>query len=112
MEDKAYTGVLFDRLAGSLMTYVENYLLKQHKVKTGRLKISPSYEVDYEISDEIIRYINLTLEREDCFFWYFQIAACNDLSEVDEPLKSLVIQFLPKFFEQFPEYKNAECLKR
>ena len=96
---------LWDRLAGGLAEYVNNYLLKNRG--GGPFHIQPSYEVDYEIADAESIYEDMTFEG----FWVHKVAACRNINELDPCLKHLVLQFLPKFFEQFPEYRGEECLK-
>lgn len=61
-------GVLWDRLAGGLQEYVENYCLYKNQSK-----IKPSYDVDYEIEslDELQKHTSV----DD--YWVLQIAGCN-----------------------------------
>lgn len=109
LERKEYTGILFDRLAGTIQIYVENYLLVRNG--GGYFKLEPSYKVDYEISRDIINYINQSLDGKAEDIWYFKIALCNSIDEIEKPLRTLVVQFLPRFFEMYPQYKDEECLK-
>ncbi len=102
--------ILWDRLAGMLMIYVDNYFIKK---SGGRLKIQPSYEVDYEISESILKEISKTPSEEDRGkIWYHGIAACRDINDLPETLQELVVQFLPKFFQEYPMYCGEDCLKR
>lgn len=104
--------ILWDRLAGTIVEYVENYFLqKEVGDRSGKFHIGPSYDVDYEISDEILRAIDESMctgKIEN--YWVFQIDSCRDINELSKPLQQLVIQYLPKFYKMFPEYKDAECL--
>lgn len=105
--------ILWDRLAGTLMEYVENYFLHQQKagVGTGTFNIGPSYDVDYEISDEILEAIDESMSTGKIEnYWFFQIDACRDINKLSKPLQQLVLQYLPRFYEMFPEYRDAECL--
>ena len=97
--------VLWDRLSGHLAEYVENYLLK--KCGGGKFHIQPSYEVDYEILDVESLYADTTFEE----FWVHRVGNCRTINHLDPCLKKLVLQFLPRFFEQFPEYRFEECLR-
>ena len=47
--------VLWDRLAGYAMTYVDNYALA--KCNGGKFKPNPSYNVNYEIPEAVLSYI-------------------------------------------------------
>lgn len=99
--------VLFDRLAGGLMLYVENYYL--HKSQN---KILPSYKVDYEISKDIISEIEKSTQSNNIDeIWYHKISGCKNINELPDYLKELITQYLPKFFKEYPQYKNSEYLK-
>lgn len=94
-------GVLWDRLAGGLKEYVDNYCL--HKSQS---KIKPSYEVDYKIDclDELQKHTTL----DD--YWLHQVSGCKNINELPRYLQELVAQYLPHFFEKYPEYKLESCL--
>lgn len=111
MQDRdVYLEVLWDRLAGNLMEYIKNYELS--KSDKGEWKIEPSYNVDYEIEEEIISELYRTLEAKDCrSFWYHQVEFCTNINELPLYLKKLVEQFLPRFLSEYPQYQDAECLK-
>lgn len=111
MQDReVYLEVLWDRLAGELMEYVENYELS--KSDGGKWKIEPSYNVDYKIEEEIISELYRTLEAKDiCNIWYHQVEFCTNINELPLYLKKLLKQFLPRFLSEYPQYQNAECLK-
>lgn len=99
--------VLFDRLAGGLRGYVENYYL--HKSQS---KILPSYKVDYEISKDIINGIEKSTQSENMDdMWYLKISGCTNIDELPDYLKKLIVQYLPRFFKEYPQYKNSEYLK-
>ncbi len=101
------TDVLWDRLAGTLKTYVEDYLLK---MEGGKLQ--PSCQVDYELDAETVLFLQNTLNSGDIEnVWYLRISGCKDINELPDELKRVVRQFLPRFFEKFPEYEDANCLK-
>lgn len=121
LKSKEYVGVLFDRLAGTIMLYVEDYIM-QKQIEEREINgksglndkfpnLKPSCEVDYKISDEIMECIYRSLDGSADDVWYLKIAICNNIDDIEEPLKTLVVQFLPKFFEMFPQYRGAECLK-
>ena len=94
--------VLFDRLAGGLLIYVENYLLHNSKGK-----ILPSYAVDYEIPQDIISEIEKsTLSNNKDDIWYLKVSGCKNINELPMYLQNLIIQYMPKFLEQYPQYEN------
>lgn len=97
--------VLWDRLAGGLAEYVDNYLLKNSG--GGKLRIQPSYEVDYEIANAESLFDDASFDG----YWVHKVAGCRNINNLDPRLRGLAVQFLPKFFEMFPEYKNEESLK-
>ena len=96
--------VIFDRLASGLALYVENYSIVN---STSKFKLEPSYPVDYEIEsiEELQKYTDVDN------YWLHLIANCNSINELPEYLKKLVIQYLPRFFKEYPQYEDAECLK-
>lgn len=95
-------GVLWDRLAGGLQEYVENYCLY-----ISQSKIKPSYEVDYEIDclDKLHKHTTVN------DYWVHQISGCNHINDLPTYLQELVLQYLPRFFIRYPEYQNLDCLK-
>lgn len=97
--------ILWDRLAGTLQIYVENYLLQKGSHEHFN-HFKPSYSVDYKIENIEELFQDMSLDG----YWGFQIAGCRDINTLPPHLQALVIQFLPRFFEQYPEYKNAPCL--
>lgn len=103
--------VILDRLAGGLMLYVENYTLAKNKNNRNKLKLGPSYAVDYEIAPEVLELLQESCKGSVSEVWYHQISGCQDINELPEYLKNLVIQYLPRFFEEYPEYADDECLR-
>lgn len=104
------TDILWDRLAGTLNIYVENFLI--YRSGGGKHKLSPSYNVDYEIEEEIISEVSGSYENGDIqSIWYIQVSACRNINDLPLYLKKLVKQFLPRFFQDYPQYQEAECLK-
>lgn len=102
--------VLWDALAGMLMIYVDNYLLKKNG--GGKLKLQPSYEVNYEISEEIIAELKKTLKGENVSdIWYMKIAGCRNINELPLQFQKLIMQFLPRFYEEYPQYADIDCLR-
>lgn len=102
--------ILWDELAGQLIIYVDNYFLKKNS--GGKLKIQPSYEVNYEISEDIIDELQKAVEKGNISdIWYLKIAGCRNINELPLYCKKLVLQFLPRFFSEYPKYKDFECLK-
>lgn len=101
--------VLFDRLAGCLKIYVENYQLENNG--GGVFHLQPSYPVDYEISQDILNAIEQSYGGKTDDIWYIKISSCQSVRELPNYLQELISQFLPKFFEQFPQYKNAPALE-
>lgn len=103
--------VMWDRLTGGLMLYIENFELKKCS-GVGRFNLNPSYKVDYEIADEILEYLEKTTEEENIdSYWHMQIGSCRNINNLPPYLQQLVIQFLPRFLAQYPQYKDAKCLK-
>lgn len=101
---------MWDRLAGALIIYVENYLLS--KQSYSELTIKPSYDVDYEIEDSILEYLEKSYSSENINdIWQHKIAGCKNINELPFELKQLVNQFLPRFFLQYPQYRCEESLK-
>lgn len=94
---------LWDRLAGGLQEYVENYCLYK-----SQSKVEPSYDVDYEIDclDELQKHTTVN------DYWVHQISGCKHINDLPTYLQKLVIQYLPRFFEKYPMYKGAECLQK
>lgn len=105
--------ILWDRLAGTILIYVENYAMQKkidEREKTGKKGYSdelpflkPSYPVDYEIE-------NVEQFRDD-EPWALEISKYQNINDLPGSLKKLVIGYLPRFFKDFPEYRDAECLK-
>lgn len=104
------TEILFERLAGSLITYVENYFLSNEKNNT-KFKIKPSYAVNYEIPESILTNLKKSVESDDIDnIWYHQISGCKNINELPDYLQKLIAQYLPMFLKQYPQYNNADCL--
>ena len=102
--------ILWDSLAGMLKIYVDNYFI--HKNGGGRLKLSPSYIVDYDIEEGIILEMQRSCEKGEIQnIWYHSILACRNINELPPYLKKLVEQFLPRFLSEYPQYQDMECLK-
>ncbi len=102
--------VLWDRLAGYAMTYVDNYELA--KCNGGRFKLNPSYDVDYEIPEAVLSYIQTTTDKEIKELWYMKIASCRNINELPEQLQVLIELILPRFYTVYPQYEDQKCLKR
>lgn len=102
-------GILWAILAGELRVYVQNYELSKSAEGIGKWKLGPSYNVDYEIEEEII--FELYAAKDMSSWWYYQILNCTNINELPLYLKKLLKQFLPRFLFEYPEYQNAECLK-
>lgn len=105
----AETLQMWDRLAGELIVYVENYLLSS---KSGLgFGLDPSYKVDYEIKDTILDYLEKTLNSGDINeIWQHRITTCKNVNDLPNKLQKLVNQFLPRFLSQHPEYKHEKSL--
>lgn len=101
---------MWDKLAGELVIYVENYLLSLQS--DFDLVVKPSYEVDYKISDKVLAYLKKTTEAGDINeIWQHKIAVCRDVKTLPNELQELVGQFLPSFFSRHPEYRHEASLK-
>lgn len=61
--------------------------------------------MDYEIEN-----IKVIINGTDDY-WANIVSGCRNINNLPVHLKQLVQQFLPKFFEQFPEYKDEKSLK-
>lgn len=105
----AETLQMWDRLAGELIVYVENYLLSS---KSGLgFGLDPSYKVDYEIKDTILDYLEKPLNSGDINeIWQHRITTCKNVNDLPNKLQKLVNQFLPRFLSQHPEYKHEKSL--
>lgn len=95
--------VLWDRLAGGLQEYVENYCLYK-----SQSKIMPSYDVDYKIDCLDVLQKHTTVDD----YWVHQISGCDNINDLPVYLQELVLQYLPRFFEKYPIYRDAECLQK
>ena len=112
MEEDGYGMVLWV-LAAELREYVDNYQLsKSDEENDGVIRsfnLKPSYNVDYEIEEEIISELN---SAEDKYHWYYyQILTCTNKNELPLYLKKLIKQFLPRFLSEHPEFQDEEFLK-
>lgn len=101
-----YDSVMWDRLSGLLVEYVENYILEKRADKNTKFNLKPTYTVDYVIDD--IDGLFSQTNTDD--YWALKIAACKNINWLPPHLKKLVVQFLPRFFEKYPEYKSNESL--
>ena len=100
--------VLWDFLSAGVNEYVYNYFLA--RIRDGRnsvFRLEPSYEVDYELNntDELFREVSL----EESWMW--KVAECRNINDLPPYLQELIVQYLPRFFERFPEFKDDESLK-
>ncbi|MEY8367552.1 hypothetical protein AALA24_02175 [Anaerovoracaceae bacterium 42-11] len=102
--------VLWDRLAGYAMTYVDNYELA--KCNGGKFKPNPSYNVDYEIPEAVLSYIQSTRDKGLKELWYMKIAGCRNINELPEQLQVLLELVLPRFYADYPDYENESCLRK
>ena len=100
------TDVLWDRLAGGVQIYVENYIISQHAA--GRYPVKPSYPVDYKIDD----IEEITADTSLDGYFAHKISRCRDASELPIYLKKLVKQYLPRFFDAYPEYRGEKSLEK
>ena len=98
--------VLFDRLAGGVLEYVKNYYLS--KIQSF---VTPSYDVDYEVSQEILFEIEKSIKKNIDDIWYHQISNCKNINDLPYYLQSLIIQYLPRFLKQYPQYENHKNLQ-
>ena len=105
--------ILFDRLAGTLMLYVDNYFLsKSIYRKDTKFKIQPSYEVDYEIPEEILEELKKSITKDDMDnIWFHLISGCRDINDLPDYIQKLIIMYLPRFIAQYPQYQDHPCLK-
>ena len=88
--------VAWDRFTGMLKNYIEEFAASKCMFFGEKTE-----QVDYEIE-------NFDSLEED---WYSQLLNLDCISEYHEGLKKVAIQYLPIFLNEYPEYKNAECLK-
>ena len=100
-------GVLWDRLAGGIKIYVDNYILSKREKSGNRILIEPSYPVDYEIQnlEQIV-----SCDSAENYFLH-RICECRNINDLPVELKELVSQYLPRFFAEYPKYKDEKCLK-
>lgn len=76
------------------------------KNNKGRFKIQPSYTVDYEINLEVLEKYTESVDNH----WVHLIGGCKDINDLPNDLKEQVVKCFPRFFEEYPQYQNAECL--
>ena len=99
--------VLFDRLAGIITVYIEDFLLQARLNKKNNQN-----EIKSVIDDDIMMEIVKSVSQDQIEnIWNHQIANCKNINNLPMYLQKLVVQFLPKFFDLYPEYKKEECLK-
>ena len=72
--------VLFDRLAGCFQLY--------------------------EINLEVLEKYTESVDNH----WVHLIGGCKDINDLPNDLKEQVVKCFPRFFEEYPQYKNADCL--
>lgn len=96
---------LWDRLAGEVSVYIDNYIVAKNG--GGKFHLKPSYPVDYKIED-IDKIISARSIDE---YYVHVISGCKNINELPEPIKKLVIQYLPRFFAKWPEYASEKCLR-
>lgn len=92
------------------MLYVENFMIARDS--GGGFNLQPSYEVDYEISDDIIEYLEKSLQDgvvEN--IWYHKISVYRNINNIPSPLFELAVQYLPIFLQEYPQYKDEWCLQ-
>lgn len=94
--------LLWSRLAGGVDTYVSNYVLKGNKYG-----IQPTYKVDYVIEKVEELYTTNNIKE----YWVIQVDICRNINDLPEHIKRVVVQYLPRFFAEFPQYRDADCLK-
>lgn len=102
-----YYSILWERLAGGIKLYVENYILSKEQSQQGGFNLKPSYVVDYEIQnlDNILFMQSL----ED--YYVHIIIGCRNINDLPLDLRNLAEQYLPRFFADYPEYKDEKCLQ-
>lgn len=85
---------IWDRFMGTLCDYIQNYQF----AKYGELWRP---DIDYEIKSYD------KLERD----WYYLMMQCDNINEFPPGLKSVAIEYMPTYFERYPDHKGAECLR-
>lgn len=94
------------------MIYVENFFISKSKHEGSIIKPLPPYKVDYEISDEIIEYLKKNTQEGGIEnLWYHKISTYGNVNDIPSPLRELVIQFLPRFIAQYPQYKDEPSIQ-
>ena len=95
-EDKLMTESIMDRFVGRLMAYIDDYYAS---TRNGIYKPVVDYTIPH---DEYISEHGREIMDE--------LRSLKPLCEYSDELKDVAIQYLPLFFEEYPEYKNADCL--
>ncbi len=95
------------------MLYVDNYFLSQaSNNENSKFKVQPTYKVDYEIPEEIINELKKSYENDDINkIWCHLISGCRNINDLPDYLQKLVIMYLPRFFKQYPQYKDHLSLQ-
>ncbi len=94
-----YNEVVLDSFAGTLKSKVDDYLNKQNNV---------NYKIHQNILDYILKHEDIENIEEE---WIYKICNCENINDLPDELKELANQFLPEFFNLFPEYKNSPLFK-
>lgn len=93
--------ILWDRLSGEVDIFVKNYLLSKQKSY-----IKPTYKVADDLPIE--KLLNAK-SWEDMYVNV--IGGCENINNLPSHIKQVVIAYLPRFFEKYPQYKNEKCLQ-
>ena len=97
---------LWDRLAGTLVAYIQNEMCegirKNDKLSTFE-QFKPFGEYLGNISETGIYTINADTIGE--------IMHADDINGLNSEIQKIVLWHLPRFLKEWPEYKDAECLK-
>lgn len=96
-EEEIYIGVVMDRFAGGLLDYIETYF---HSINGTLYK--PVINYTLPDPDYVRDNWNSVLE---------QIQSLKPIKEYTPELKAIAAQYLLLFFDDFPDYRDEECLK-
>lgn len=97
IEDELMTNCIMDRFAGGLMVYLDDYYASK---RNGIYKPVVNYSIPHEdyISEHAEDIRN-------------ELRILKAVYEYSDELKDVAAQYLPLFIEEYPQYKDADCLR-
>ncbi len=96
-EEEIHRDVVMDRFAGGLLYHIQTYFTSINGILYRPV-------IDYTLPDP--DYV-----RDNWDSVLEQIQSLKPVKEYTPGLKAIAEQYLPMFFEDFPDYEDEECLK-